>query len=213
MTTQLPGATWTSNHIYGQGQKNIARKLAYYHIPKCASVWMRLCLALHGQASSDDTWVPTSFVDDPLDDYQKIFILRDPVERWISNCPALDVIDKIAQNVNSTDNLFEHLAEWFYDEHAAAQFDFINGCDVSNAVWFRCDSNLSRNVEDFFCSQRFSNYSVPAIVNQQSQDQSTAKSVEVWRQLLTTPKYLEKFKTVYQKDYQLIDAVAFYKQP
>lgn len=213
MTTQLPGATWTSSHIYGQGQKNIVRKLAYYHIPKCASMWMRLYLSLHGRASPDDIWVPTSFVDEPLDDYMKIFVLRDPVERWISNCPAVGVIDQITQNADQTNVLFEHLAEWLYDEHAAAQFDFINGCNISSAVWFRCDSNLSHNVQEFFCSQRFSNYAAPAIVNQQSQDESTKKSAEIWRQLLKTPKYFEKFKTVYQKDYDLIDAVTFYGQP
>ena len=209
MTTHLAGPTWTSTHIYGQGLKNISRQLSYYCIPKCASMWMRLCLSLHGKDKMQDRWEYTCFVDEPLHDYRKIIVLRDPVERWISNCPALDVIDQIAQDQTAVRNMFDGIQQWQYDEHAAPQFDFVNGLDLTTVVWFRCDKDLSTNIEHFFSCEKF-DYQVPSIINQQSQDERTNRAAGIWRRLLQDPENLQKFQAAYKKDYDLIDSVRFY---
>ena len=173
-------------------------------------MWMRLCISLHGQDKVQDRWQPTCFVEEPLDDYQKIIVLRDPVERWISNCPAPGTIDCLSQDQNAIRDLFDRIHQWQYDEHSAPQFDFINGLDFSNVTWFRCDSNLSENIQGFFQKQKFKHYRVPAAVNQQNQDKLTTKSADIWRQLLQEPEHLRKFKIAFQKDYDLIDSVSFY---
>lgn len=202
--SQFPGATWTSSHVYGDGSANQQLKLCYFWIPKCASMWMRKVIAVTGG------WKSVNFSIDDLSDYEPLIILRDPIQRWVSNCPAREKMPTISKNVQEIDGLFEDLESWLYDEHSAKQKDFIAGLDLSRAVYFYCDSDLSRNVEHFL-QARGVNVTMPAPTNEQATDVMTKQSAKIWQELLTQPKYHARFCEVFADDYKLIESVKFYK--
>jgi hypothetical protein len=205
MINRFKGPSWTSSHVYGEGEKNIARKLAYYHTPKCASMWARAYLA---QQTKADGWESTNFLDEPLDDYTKIVIVRDPVERWISTCPAREIIGNL--DSRHLRKVFADLKSWQWDEHSAPQFDFIDGLDLSNAVYFMCDNTLSVKMQHFFHSQGFENYQAPEITNAKSNDSLTQQSSETWRNILSKPEYFNQFKIAYKQDYDFLESIELY---
>jgi len=204
--SRFPGATWTSSHVYGEGSANQQLKLCYFHIPKCASMWMRKYLSIMPGSG----WSRINFVTEDLTDFVPLIILRDPVRRWISNCPAREKMPIIAANINQTDNLFDNLESWLYDEHSTKQTDFIAGLDLSRAVYFYCDSDLARNVEHFFHSRNV-NFDTPGPINEQETDPVTKRAAKTWQELLSRPKYYSKFREVFAADYALIESVRFYK--
>ena len=210
MTQRFPGPTWTSTHVYGDGLKNAKRNLCYWNIPKCASMWMRRYIAEVGHAHIDDKWIKYSFVNDDMTGHRSIIVLRDPVERWISTCPATEKMPNIIKNDRDIDGVFDNLDDWQKDEHLAPQFDFINGLDLSHAVFFLCGPDLSHNIAHFFKSHDFANFKTPDPTNVQSRDLETQTAAAIWHELLNTTKNLQKFKEAYQKDYDLIQSVEFY---
>ena len=205
MTPRFKGPSWSSSHVYGEGEKNTARKLAYYHTPKCASVWARAFLA---QQTKADAWEPTNFLDETLDDYTKIVVVRDPVERWISACPGRDVVADFDSHQLS--QLFDNLKSWQADEHTAPQFDFIDGLDLSNAVYFMCDDTLSVKMQHFFHLQGFENYQAPDVTNARDDDTLTRQSSRIWRNILSKPEYFSRFKIAYKQDYDLLESIKLY---
>jgi hypothetical protein len=209
--SNFPGATWTSSHIYGQGLKNLSRKFCYVQIPKCASMWVRQYFAQLG-VSLADTWPESNFATDDLTDYQYIVVLRDPVKRWISNCPAVDQVSNIINNPRCIDQVFDNLKDWLYDEHSAPQFDFINGLDFSKVVFFNSDQYLSANLQHFVMQHGFTDIVPPLPVNEQSQDSIIVKVAKVWEFMLSDPVNFEKFKQVFANDYKLIESVNFYRE-
>jgi hypothetical protein len=208
--SKYPGATWTSSHIYGQGLKNIGRKLFYVQVPKCASMWVREYFS-NLDDSNHNPWLEGNFVNDDLKDYKYIVILRDPVQRWISTCPAKETIVKISKNINSINSIFDNLLDWMLDEHSAPQFDFINGLDFSKIVFFYSDQYLSSNIRHFVENNGFKNTNTPLPINQQSQDTITLEAVAAWKILLNDPVNFTKFKQSFINDYRLINSVNFYR--
>ena len=205
--SRFPGATWTSSHVYGEGSANQQLKLCYFHIPKCASMWMRKYLSIMPRGG----WAGVNFVTDDLADFVPLIILRDPVRRWISHCPAREKISTMLEDVQEIDDLFDNLeSSWLYDEHSAKQTDFIAGLDLSRAVYFYCDSDLARNVEHFFHSRNV-NFDAPDPINEQETDPITKLATKTWQELLSRPKYYSKFREVFAADYALIESVRFYK--
>jgi hypothetical protein len=203
---QYPGATWTSPHIYGAMGCNHYRKLFYVNIPKCASMWMREYIAMHGH-TCEDTWVGGNFTIDNLENYTPIILLRDPVKRWASHSPASDFIVKNIQNSWALDDVFINLKNWTTDEHMAPQTDFIAGLNLDRAVFFYCNTNLSKNVEHYFHTHGF-NVAPPDPTNKRPE--TLDKQSRLWEEILNTPKYFETFKQHFQKDYDLINSVNFY---
>ena len=202
--SQFPGATWTSSHVYGQGTINAALGVCYFNIPKCASMWMRKCI------SQMEHWWGCNFVTDDLGSSIPLIILRDPVQRWISNGPAREQIPKIYKDVQALDKIFDDLESWLHDEHSARQTDFIAGLDQTNAIYFYCDQDLSCNVEHFFRS-RGVEFTAPALINEQTKDSATEQATKIWQELLSRPKYYNKFQETFAADYKLIESVKFYK--
>ena len=209
IATNFPGPTWTSSHEYGEGVINHHKKLCYFHIPKCASMWMRDYLRRLG-AQSDEPWVYCNFTRNDTAGYRPLILLRDPVTRWVSNCPAVDKIVQEAQVPAQIDHIFDNLAEWMQDEHSSPQSDFIAGLDLDQAVFFKCDKNLSRNVEHFLRQQGFD---MPAPVPQNVSERSEqyVSATQAWRGILDTPKYQQVFQKYFAQDYELIQNVTFYR--
>jgi hypothetical protein len=211
--SKVHGPTWNSSHEFGQGLRNISRKLYYCQIPKCASMWVRKYLEyLNPMPCPADNWLVCNANTPDITDYTPLIVLRDPVKRWLSNCPAVGSIVEIASNKRQSEKVFETLDLWLYDEHAARQVDFVQWLDLSKAVFFYCDEHLSANMEHYFNSQGFTNTSAPATINQQSSDEVTIASVAAWRKLFAVSKYANVFQQTYARDYELINTVNFYRQ-
>ena len=184
-------------------------KLCYFHIPKCASMWMRDYLSrLNGTV--EHTWGYCNFISNDLTGYQILVLLRDPVLRWISNCPAIDKIAEEIQSPMSIDYIFDNLAQWMQDEHAAPQSDFIADLDLSNAVFFMCDQNLSRNMEHFLVGQGFDT-PAPIHKNVSERTEQYVKATQAWQHILDIPKYQQVFRQHFARDYELIQNATFYR--
>ena len=210
---QFPGATWTSSHVYGQGLINHARGLTYYNTPKCASMWMRKYIIELG-VNTNDVWHSHNFVEADTSMFTPIILVRDPVERWLSHCPMAEFLPGAIDNTEVINSVFENFLDLLKDEHASPQYDFIDGLDLTNAVYFMCDKTLSGRLNRFFDSQGFAKVSPPSPVNEadaQSNIESLKISKVLWRQLFANPEYFDIFKQAFARDYNLINSVKFYK--
>jgi hypothetical protein len=157
-----------------------------------------------------DHWWKCNFTTDDLGHSRPLIILRDPIQRWISAVPAREHMQRISADERGLDGLFNNLESWLYDEHSARQTDFIAGLDQTNAIYFYCDKDLSRNVEHFLQAQGV-NFTAPAPTNEQETDVLTKQSAKIWQELLSRPKYYSKFRETFAADYALIESVKFYK--
>ena len=156
----------------------------------------------------DDIWLYCNFTEHDMSGYRPLILLRDPVARWISNCPAME---KIAQHTQTQiDRIFDNLAKWMQDEHSAPQSDFIAGLDLGQAVFFKCDKNLSRNVEHFLRQQGF-DMPAPAPQNVSERSKQYVSATQAWQGILDTPKYQQVFREHFAQDYELIQNVTFYR--
>jgi hypothetical protein len=210
---KFPGATWTSSHVYGQGLINRARGLTYYNTPKCASMWMRAYIEVLG-TNKDDVWHSHSFVDEDTSAYRPIVLVRDPVERWLSHCPLAEFLPGAIDNPGVIGSVFANFSDLLKDEHSAPQYDFIDGLDLTNAVYFMCDRTLSDRLNRFFDSQGFAKVTPPGPVNEagvQENIESITRSKAIWRQLLANPEYFAIFQQAFARDYELINSVQFYQ--
>jgi hypothetical protein len=109
------------------------------------------------------------------------------------------------------DRVFNDIEHWLHDEHVARQTSFIAGLDLSKAVFFWCDQDLARNVEDFFINQGFVHTTPPPPINEQNRNSLTVDAANKWRQILSQPRYLDTFRKTFADDYKLINSVDFYK--
>jgi hypothetical protein len=172
-------------------------------------MWMRAYLNKLS-TTQNDAWVSNNFTEQSGSGYSPIVLVRDPVERWISMCPGVDQMPNIAKRETSIDRIFANFRDWTQDEHTTPQYDFIDGLDLTTAVYFWCDKNLSTNVKHFFDSTGFPNIEPPAPVNEQPKTTQFKESSEIWREILSRSKYLDQFKETFKRDYDLINRVKFY---
>jgi hypothetical protein len=196
------GATWSSTHLYGDCLINHSRKIYYVNIPKCASSWMKSYI--EALRSTGEVWDNSIFTEEPLKEYQAMIFLRDPVKRWLSTCPGVNRMTE-EYFINSLPGEFDNLKSWMHDEHSAPQVDFIAGLDLTNAIFFYCDKNLSANVNRFLNT----NLTVEP-QNVQPNDEKHKLGKATWQSYFDKEIYLNKFKNAYKKDYDLINQVKFY---
>lgn len=202
------GPTWTSSHVYGRGLMNPDRGLFYCQIPKCASMWMREYLG-EKQKQPGKKWVYCDASTPGVLDMVPMILLRDPVDRWVSACPAVDRIVDMATDPTQVQQIFHDLERWLWDEHSARQWDFVKWLDLSRAVFFYCDDSLSNNVTQFLIEQGFDTHDVPDIVNQQPSEHQAA--AQAWRRILSMKPYHKIFQDTFRQDYELIGSVDFYR--
>ena len=208
--SRFPGPTWTSSHVYGQGVMNLQKNFFYFNIPKCASMWMRKYLADMGKQHADHGWIGCNFISDNLDGCAPLVLLRDPVERWISACPAVGVIENIVTDVRAMADVLEHFDSWMADEHTTPQFDFIDGLDLSQAVYFYCDHNLSKNIQHFFQTQGIDAVT-PDPTNIKPDTPEFRSASLAWEKFFTEPTVMPIFTKKFARDYALIESVKFYR--
>lgn len=208
--SQFSGPTWKSSHVYGDSFFNHKHKLFYVNIPKCASSWMKEYVDLMGSSSDvNNFWLQSNFTTEYINDYQPVIILRDPVARWLSICPCLNYMNE-ENFIQQLPNMFSHTSAWWLDdEHTAPQTDFIQGLDLSNAIFFYCDNNLSTNVQHFLKSRQIV-INPPAPTNIQPINEQYVRGTTVWKSLFADELFFSRFKQVYKNDYDLINTVKIY---
>jgi hypothetical protein len=108
-------------------------------------------------------------------------------------------------------SIFDKFHVLLRDEHTAPQLDFVNGIDLSNAVYFWCDHTLSEKMKKFLDGKGFDSVEPPSPINEQPTTENFKTSVDLWENLLQVPQWLNVFKKAYAKDYDLISRVQFYK--
>ena len=194
MSKQQFVGQWTSSHVHGDCLVNHEHKLYYINIPKCASSWFKKFIAKMPQA-----WTGGNFLTDSLDGYRAIVALRDPVKRWASACPARVKINSIN---------FELIQNCMEDEHTNPQTNFLVGADVSQAIYFWCDQNMSAKVEHFLQSQGI----VTPVVSwaNVSEDPDLVQDQQRWTSALNDPVLFSQFKQLFANDYDFIANTKFY---
>ena len=173
-------------------------------------MWMREYLSDMGKQHMDHGWLGCNFTSDNLDGFTPLVLLRDPVERWISACPALGVVENIVTDPRAIVDVLERFDSWMTDEHTTPQFDFIDGLDLSRAVYFYCDHNLSKNVEHFFQAQGI-DVIVPNPTNVKPIDPEYQSATVAWKKFFADPAVMPVFTKKFARDYALIESVKFYR--
>lgn len=188
----------------------------YVHIPKCASIWAREYLANIGDSKSFKwRWEPRNFVTDDVDDFTPIIIMRDPIDRWISSGALGDkifTIPKSQDQIRSLLHVFEKTFMHNIDEHDCPQSCFLQGLNLSPAVFFKCNDLLSVNFQDFLIKNNFDlATNLPGYMNVRPKTQKEIHRDLAWREFLSVQKHLDSFKIAYKADYSIINSATFYQ--
>ena len=188
-------------HVHGDCSVNHEHKLVYVNIPKCGTSWFKTYL------EQQKNWLGEDFLTTNFVDYKKIIVLRDPLERWVSACPARGynyvLTDTYDDPIIGPDGVM-------CDEHANPQCNFLVGLDLTNSVFFWCDDNLTQNVNDFMTNQGLPVIDKLGMINTSAGDaELVADQLEV-RRILNIPEVNARFRRWYSDDYKLISSVKFY---
>ncbi len=189
---------------FGAGLLDSAtRRYLYIDIPKNASSSMKELL-------SDDWGEVNHMLDESvlLNSDEIIVILRNPLERWISainqyfqanlRTPNIDMSSCILRRI-----IFETIQ---FDIHTVPQSTFLFGMQryISKCVFFMCDDNLTKNINNYLCGKQSNNkLNIPHL-------HKTPSNTAFGEYVLNNKEYLEKVKNYYHRDYALIDSVNFY---
>lgn len=209
-STRFGGPSWTSSHVYGDCSVNHARGLYYINIPKCASTWVKEYLALLG-TSERDVWLVENFTQFDLDSATPLIFLRNPLERFISHCPINPKIIEISNSKWAIEYVMNRFDELLIDEHTSRQTSFLQGIDLTNAVFFYCDNSLSVNFSHYLKSHGFPLIPAPKMANIGNNDPTTLLAKQSWKNILAKPECIKIFEQVYQNDYDLIEKAQFYR--
>lgn len=203
--------TWTGGHEYGDCNVNHQYRLFQVNIPKCASTWIKQYLALQ------TGWLGDNFVENPsvVENMTALVILRDPMERWLSERPMRGLIG--TSDVSKVDqydinNLVDFLCSDNKDQHATPQHDFISELNFAQTVFFRCDQFLFDNFRAFVSDHNMSVIDYNMYQNASEKNSEYLQYKENWLTLYNNvPRVKHAFDTAYQKDYELFNTVDFFQ--
>lgn len=190
--------------MYHRGLKH-----CYINIPKNASSFLR-------ETFKDTGW-KHMHLGMNMDIDATVVVLRDPIERWITGIAQHITSNILGENFGSThylenDNeLVQRLIfdQVVFDDHTEQQSWFLEPFDLDRAVFFYCDSNLSKNLDAYF--DGVFQLGTKPYVNT-SQDQfDNANLVEHFKKLVYNNKdYQDRLRSYFVRDYNLIHSVKFY---
>lgn len=205
-----------SGHLYGTCV--IRPAYVYVPIPKCASTWIK-----HAFGKTRDNFETGAALPGPYVTW--VVVLRDPIDRWISalaqhhHGSRVDW-DRHYRNLG-WDRVFEQVV---FDNHSEPQSSFIRSIDFDKTVWFQFGPDLTRDFYDW-CQDRFvtrphPNEAEDSQVNalaskpalQPGLTLSGKEMLEEIRQVVQdNPKYQQRLREFYRKDYKLYESVPFYR--
>jgi hypothetical protein len=197
------------NHILGGGMINVEQKFFYLSIPKNASTF--LSSVLH-----DNEW---KFWNVNRGNFDKaIIVLRDPVERWISGFATyvahyLLFDDYRSQSfIRDYNTLVERIVfdNLIFDDHTMPQSFFVNQLPDSIEKYFvwANKNNTIKNIETLTQTNLIVDPETFANSNDFFAD--TRDLVKFFQSHLDS-NLIDKIKSVYQDDYNLIESVKIHE--
>jgi len=189
---------------------NSSNNVVWINVPKNSSTLINGYLKnLNWQEVSDVT--PFNDVDSFL------VVLRDPISRWVSG--ITEYMHRYHANFEldqATDLLKDIIVEKkFFDNHTVPQYAFLNQIPKEKCVYFRMDTNLTENFQDYLEKHcNISNNSLQYIGKTNSSNDSLKKAQlkEFFNSIVNVPKYREQIETFYEYDFLLFNSASFYQK-
>ena len=149
-----------------------------------------------------------------------VVVLRDPITRWLSGLAQCFYGDNPTHWKNIRyDKIFEQVV---FDEHTAPQSLFLKGIESEITTWFYCDDNLVDNVKHwvhkkFGTDVKSLDFNIDNVYNvsksgpEHPQYKITQQQIidSMKKVLDDNPKYVERLRSFYASDYELISKVNF----
>ena len=198
---QIVRSEHNDNHI-GRCYESPDGCFRYVPIPKC------------GSTSGEDwcnahAWSRENFVDDRKDT-QYLVILRDPWQRW---CSAIDMYIRWKNGLNKSWNQINtsHLEvierTVIMDQHSEKQSTFLHGLRYSQCKFLPLDETLSKKWKEItgkeFPFVHWDPETDKSILGNERKNSNT----EWFHKLRYNEKWFNRFKKIYQYDYQIFDKI------
>jgi hypothetical protein len=191
-------------------------------IPKNASTWLGSTLKVKGQITKS------------FNIHNKVCILRDPIERWLSGvaqylssepgkrtrnkAQVLDFFISAKEGVTSTGlqvNAVGPNGSEGLDNHTIPQnrfvSKFISKSDESSTTWFYLDDQFTENFYTWASNNKITIPRYEKKINVSERDPIKSDLVKYYRDLINQYSFLKnKIKYFYQEDFDLIERVNFY---
>jgi hypothetical protein len=192
-------------HTLGGGMITPDKKYFYLNIPKNASTFTNNVL-------TDNHWLLWNIAEGEFNN--AIFVLRDPVERWISGFTTYVSLWILAAGYGSEQFIadYNRLTEKFifdtivFDDHTMPQTFFINNIPSSvrkHYVW--ADANTLINSISSITGINL-NVNTDTMDNNKDSNASTS-SINKFIKSRMTPELISKIQEAYKEDYNLINSV------
>ncbi len=196
----------SKGHTFGACMTAPEQDLMYVNIPKNASSWTKPNL-------KDLGWTNFNYHYNNFYSKHAMIVLRDPIDRWLSGICEYFALYHTNIDTDQFNSVFYDLLidQVTLDDHTEKQFYFIEGLDHNRATFFMCDENYRLDFSNFLTEHGHQNkYQRYNYQHTTSECAVRSKFKKIFEQLLLEPKYLEKIKVHYKKDYELIESVKFY---
>ena len=196
----------SKGHTFGACMTTLEQDLMYVNIPKNASSWTKPNL-------KDLGWVDFNYHYDRFYRKHAMIVLRDPINRWLSGiCEYFALyhptIDTSQFNSAFYDLLIDQVT---VDDHTEKQFYFIEGLNYDRVTFFMCDENYRLDFSNFLKEHGYENkYQRYDYQHTTKECPIRSKFKKIFESLLLEPKYLDKIKEHYKRDYELLESVKFY---
>lgn len=193
-------------YTFGACMTTLENNLMYVQIPKNASTWTKFNL-------NNLKWEDFNYHYDHLYKKHALVVLRDPVSRWLSGvCEYFSLHHPNIDTNEFNKTFYEFLMDQIvFDDHTEHQHYFIDGLSLNNITFFFCNDDYRLNFDNFFKDLGIDNsYHQHDYQHTTEGNIVLTKFKKIFQTLLLEPKYLNKIKDYYKKDYALINSVNFY---
>ena len=190
-------------------QRPGTNKFFYVVIPKNASSFVTVGIKELG-------WSSAYFQEiyKPGREQKALVILRDPMDRWISGIVQYLSMYHFTTISTITKDIFELLVDKVvFDDHTECQTYYLNGLETADCIFLNDKNNLRGSLHKVLVEKFFENNSTfNKIDNLNAAERSVAHKKfkeEILFHLNNNSTAIEKIKSYYKKDYDLINSVHY----
>ena len=180
-------------HRLGECWADESRDIAYIHIPKNASSFVKgVLIGARGFWHHSETSIKCN---------ENLIMLRDPIDRWASG--IAQYLYNTKQDL-SIDEIFDKIT---FDDHTELQTYFLQDVDVERCTFLKVNQNLRTNIKLWLDEHGYS-HNEPDVPNINQGNQLIKDRVAAMVDGNSQIKL--KLVTHYEQDYALINRVKFY---
>jgi len=181
-------------HTLGECWVDREQDIAYIHIPKNASSFIKGCLLASLKFTHSNMSIRTN---------RYLVALRDPIERWVSGMAEYEFNGK-QPNID-----YQQIT---FDDHTETQDYFLQDIVIKNTDFIMVNNNLRTNLTRWFDEFGYR-------VDVDNMKQYNAADLNIEKQQLKSkyqtivdnnPEFVLKLKKHYANDYKLINSVKYY---